>query len=144
MDGAKELGARSYVDAITNGWRTTLAFVAEANGDTVADGAVVAKGCVAADDDAADVLDDEASAKRNFGGEFRAEEANGVELAKLIEKRKRHAQKARLDGVAPTPEAIDEHDPEAVTIPTVIVGLPVFTDVVEHDDSKARVMQQAL
>ena len=114
-DGAKELGAGANVDPVADLGRAAQAAVAEAHGDAVAEDAVVAEAGVATNDDAANVLDDEATTDPDFAGEFGAEERDREELEQLVEGGDRGAQGTPRDGVAPAAEAVDEEHPESVT-----------------------------
>src|SRR6516165_3053733 len=121
LDGTEDLGPRADIHIVADHGRGRLINPPQADYDAVADTAIVAELCIAADHDAAEVIDDEVPTDLNLARQLDpGDDLNELECY-LVDEREELAKEGGSDAVTPAAETIHDQRPEALGAPTATV-----------------------
>src|SRR5262249_37863200 len=131
-DRAEQLRARADIDIVADGRRALVLDPPQADDDAVTDTAVVAELRVAADNNAAEMIDDEIMPDLGLAGQLDPGD-NLHELEEhVINERVELAQQHRPHCVSPAAETVHHHRPESLGAPSAVVSTQVLSDIVKH------------
>ncbi len=110
---------------------TFFLHAAQSDHDAVADTTIVAEPGIAANDDAAEMIDDEIASDFGLARHLDAGDDLDQFEQDLVEQRERPPQQSRPHAIAPPPKPIDQHHPEAPARPIAVMRLEIASDVLK-------------
>src|SRR5262245_47182856 len=105
---------------------------AQADNNAIPDPAIVSELGIAANNDSAKMVNDEIAPDIHFARQLDAGDNLNELEHDLVDKREEFSQNRWPHLIAPSPKAIDEHDPEPLGAPISFVGSQIVADVFKH------------